>query len=137
MNRARSFSCTALLILAANLPAAAAEQTSDSLETVKQNVDGDKAVLVDVRERSEWDEGHVEGAIFLPLSELKKGLSKEELAKRVQGDKVLYTYCRSGRRSVSAAEILEKVFTDVRALKPGYQDLIDAGFPKGEEEERR
>ena len=110
----------------------AAEQTKDSLTTVKENVDADKAVLVDVREKSEWDEGHIEGAIFLPLSELK-GLSKDELAERLPGDKVLYTHCVVGKRSLTAAGILEKLGYDARSLKAGYEELLDAGFPKAEE----
>jgi len=47
----------------------AADHTKDTLPTVKKNVEDKKAVLVDVREQSEWDEGHVAGAVFLPLSE--------------------------------------------------------------------
>lgn len=115
----------------ASLPAA--EQTKDTLKTVQEKVDSGDAVLVDVREQEEWDAGHVEGAIFLPLSALKDGLSKEELESRLPEGKVLYTYCRSGRRSVAAAEILEKTYSDVRALKPGYAELIEFGFRKAEE----
>jgi predicted sulfurtransferase len=49
----------------------AAEHTKDSLKVIKENVDAKIAVLIDVREKSEWDKGHVEGAVFLPLSELQ------------------------------------------------------------------
>lgn len=113
--------------------ALAAENTKDSLSTVKSNVDGDKAVLVDVREQSEWDAGHIDGAVFLPLSELKDGLTKDELAKRLPAEKVLYTHCVVGKRSVTAAEILEDLGYEVRALKPGYKELLNAGFKKAKE----
>jgi rhodanese-related sulfurtransferase len=116
-----------------SVAALAAEQTKDSLKTVKENVEAEKAVLVDVREKSEWDAGHIDGAIFLPLSELKAGLSEDELAERLPADKVLYTHCVVGKRSLTAAGILEKLGYDVRSLKPGYQELLDAGFPKAEE----
>ncbi len=43
---------------------------------------------------------------------------------------MIYTHCRAGRRSVAAAVILEKLGYDVRPLKPGFEDLIQAGFPK-------
>ena len=49
----------------------AAELTNDPLPTVQENLATHKAVLVDVREPGEWNEGHVEGAILLPLSSLK------------------------------------------------------------------
>ena len=57
----------------------AADLTKDSLETVKQNVAEKKAVLVDVREKAEWETGHIEGAIFLPLSQLQQDVSPAEL----------------------------------------------------------
>lgn len=108
--------------------ALAADHTKDSLKTVKKNVTADKAVLVDVREKSEWDRGHVAGAIFLPLSAMKKGIDKETLEKRLPEEKILYTHCVVGVRSRTAADILVKYGYDVRALKPGYKDLIEAGF---------
>lgn len=42
----------------------AEEHTKDSLQTIKENIAAKKAVLVDVRDREEWNMGHVEGAIF-------------------------------------------------------------------------
>ena len=61
----------------------AAEHTKDSLKVVKENVDSKKAVLVDVREKSEWNAGHLEGAIPLPMSELNAGIDEKQLAKRL------------------------------------------------------
>ena len=110
----------------------AAEQTKDTLPTVKKNVDDKKAVLVDVREQSEWDAGHIDGAIFLPLSELKNGVDKDKLAGKLPKEKVVYTHCVVGKRCLAAANILEKLGYDVRPLKPGYKELLDAGFKKAE-----
>ena len=110
----------------------AAEITKDTLETVKKNVAEKKAVLVDVREKSEWDEGHIEGSIFLPLSALKKGVKKEQLAKAIPEDRILYTFCVVGKRAVTAGNILEDFGYEVRALKPGYKELVRAGFKKAE-----
>jgi rhodanese-related sulfurtransferase len=109
------------------------ENTKDSLETVKKNVTDKKAVLVDVREKKEWDQGHIEGSVFLPLSALKKGATKEELAKRVPQDRILYTFCVVGKRAITAGTILERSGYEVRALKPGYKELVKAGFKKAEE----
>lgn len=107
----------------------AAEHSKDSLPTVKENIEKGKAVLLDVREKSEWDEGHIEGAIFLPLSSVQKGLSKEELA-RLPKDKILYVHCVVGKRALTAGNAIEKVGYSVRPLKPGYKELLAAGLPK-------
>lgn len=111
---------------------AAAEPTQDSLNTVKQRIDQDKAVLVDVRETREWNSGHVAGAVLLPLSELRKGITADELNKRIPKDLIIYTHCAVGVRSCTAADILVKHGYDVRPLKPGYKDLLAAGFKKAE-----
>lgn len=110
-----------------------AEPTKDSLATVKKNMDQDKAVLVDVREKSEWDDGHIAGATFLPLSELRNGISPKTLSKRISKNQIIYTHCAVGIRSCRAADILLKHGYDVRPLKPGYEDLIAAGFKKAKE----
>ncbi|MEX0717543.1 MAG: rhodanese-like domain-containing protein [Planctomycetaceae bacterium] len=108
----------------------AAEHTGDSLATVKANVEAKKAVLVDVREKAEWDRGHVEGAVFLPLTELSGGIDADALAKRLPKGKIVYTHCVVGKRSVTAGNILKKHGYDVRPLKAGYKELLDAGFHK-------
>lgn len=110
----------------------AAEQTKESLEAVKTRIEKKKAVLVDVREKSEWDKGHIDGAIFLPLSELKTGIDREKLAEKLPKDKVLYTHCVVGKRSLTACEILEKQGYKAFSLKPGYQQLLRAGFKKAD-----
>jgi len=126
-----------LLILAAlaSVPfmANSAELSKDSLATVLKNVTAEKAVLVDVREKKEWDAGHVQGAIFLPLSALKKGVDAETLAKVLPADKVLYIHCVVGKRAVTAGNVLEEFEYAVRPIKPGYEELIEAGFKKADD----
>lgn len=119
--------------LAAVHAACAADHTKDSLETVQQNLKDEKALLIDVREQKEWDAGHIDGAVLLPLSELRKSADAKGLAKKLPKDKVLYTHCAAGKRSVIAANILEKLGYDVRPLKPGYKELLEAGFEPAEE----
>ena len=114
----------------------AAETTKDSLQTVKKNVAEKKAVLVDVRDKSEWDRGHIEGSIFLPVTALKKGVDAKQLAKILPKDKILYTFCVVGKRSLTAAQILEKAGYTVRSLKPGYNELLKAGFKKANDKKR-
>lgn len=125
----------AVLILPLSLAAQdqKVEHTKDSLETVKKNVKEGKAIILDVREQSEWDEGHLEGAILLPSSKLKVEKDLAELVKKLDKDKIIYTHCRAGGRAASCAAILKKQGLEVRALKPGYKDLIEAGFEKAKE----
>lgn len=114
-----------------------AEHTADSLEQVKQAVAADKAVLVDVREQAEWKAGHLEKAVLVPLSRLKRDEKNPalagELAEKIGKDKVVYCHCRSGGRVIPAGEILRRLGYDVRPLKAGYADLLKAGFTKASE----
>ena len=109
-------------------PARAAEHTKDSLETVKKAVAEDKAILLDVREKSEWDDGHLKGAKHLPLSLLKAGAKAEAVAEIIPKGTVVYCHCGSGIRCLRAADELKKLGFEVRPLKPGYEDLLNAGF---------
>lgn len=113
--------------------ASAAELSKASLAKVKENVEKEKAVLVDVREKREWEDGHVKGAIFLPLSGIQDGLTKDELNK-LPKDKILYVHCVIGKRAVTAGNVLERYGYKVRPIKPGYKELIAAGFPKAKSE---
>jgi phage shock protein E len=120
----------AMLVGLAGLMSAAraAEHTTDTIDTVKKAVADDKAVLLDVREKSEWDEGHLKDAKLLPLSVLKAGAKAEDVAKVIPKDKIVYCHCGSGVRCLKAADELKKLGYDVRPLKPGYADLLKAGF---------
>ena len=110
--------------------ASAQEHTKDSLETVKKALAAKSALLIDVREKGEWDKGHLQDAKLITLSSLKKDAkAPADLAK----DKALYLHCGSGVRCLQAAEILKQQGYDVRPLKEGYQDLLKQGFQKAKE----
>lgn len=126
-------SALALPVLLAAGWCAAAEHTSDSLDTVKKRVSENKAVLVDVREEAEWKQGHIEGAKLLPLSTLKDAKDADRVKKQLPAEKIIYVHCAAGVRSLRAAEILKQQGFDVRALKPGYKELLKSGFQKAEE----
>lgn len=104
------------------------EHTADSLETVRSRIEEKKAVLVDVRDLVEWNAGHVQGAKHLPWRELQDKLKEQDIAKKLSKDVIVYTHCAVGYRSLRAAKILKKYGYDVRALKPGYEELVKAGF---------
>lgn len=71
------------------------------------------AVLIDVREPSEYKKGHIKGAVNLPLSAIGT-------AKSVLPDKSapLYVYCLSGGRSRKAVSVLKSA---------GYREVHDIG----------
>ena len=118
------------LVAARYLPAA--EPTTDALDVVKANLANDKAILIDVREKTEWDEGHLEQADLMPLSRLQLGIDPQDLVKKLRKDKIIYCHCRAGRRSLVAADILSQLGYQVRPLQQGYEDLLKAGFSKAE-----
>ena len=127
-------SCSTRLLLAVLLAVgsaglASAEHTKDSLDVVRQGMADQKAVLVDCREPDEWKDGHVAGAVSLPLSSLERGVPPDQLARILPKDKTVYVHCLAGGRCLTAAKILARAGYDVRPLKPGYPDLNRAGFP--------
>ena len=72
---------------------------------------GEENIILDVREQSEFDEGHISGAILIPYTEI------ENKAEQIIPDKnaQILVYCRSGRRSKIAAESLVKLgYTNVK-----------------------
>jgi rhodanese-related sulfurtransferase len=125
--------CSRAVLLALTLAAtgnvASAQHTKDSLDTVRQAVSAQQAVILDVREPEEWQDGHLSGARLLPLSTLEKGVDPAELARILPRDKIIYCHCLAGGRCLDAAAILKPLGYDVRPLKPGYPALIKAGFP--------
>ena len=127
LNRRACAFVVAALVVAASLPAHA-EHTKDTLEMVKKGLGEKKAVIVDVREADEWEEGHLSEARHLPMSSLKQ-IDKEAVAKVLPKDKVIYLHCQAGGRCQKVADLLKPLGYDVRALKPGYPDLVEAGFP--------
>jgi phage shock protein E len=129
-----AYTLVVMSLLAANSARSNIEFTKDSLEVIKKNVASGKAVLVDVRSIEEWKQGHIEGSIFLPVTSLRKGGDQKVLAKTLPKKKVLYTFCVVGMRAKKAAYELSKHGYTVRAVKPGYEELLKAGFKKGKRE---
>lgn len=106
----------------------ALEFTKDSLAEVRKNVSEGKAILVDVRDLVEWNAGHVRGAVHLPWRDLQGKNGGQLLIGKLPKDKIIYTYCAVGYRSSRAGKIIAKNKLDVRPLKPGFEDLVKAGF---------
>ena len=126
-------SAAALVAFAFFLSAApAAEHTKDALDDVKANLKAKKAVLLDVREKDEWDAGHLKVAEFVPLSLLKEGTHPKDAVKELKQETIIYCHCKAGKRALAAADLLKQKGYDVRPLKQGYEELLKAGFDKAE-----
>lgn len=88
------------------------------------NGDGGARRVIDVRGRSEWDEGHIPGSTHLFLGRLA------ELAKDLPRDTPLALQCQGGTRSAIAASVLQREgFTNVANLTGGIQAWKAAGLP--------
>ena len=120
------------LVLAMVSAVRAEEHATDSLDKVLQAVKDKKAILIDVREKLEWDRGHLKEAKLLPLSVLKNGSASTELGKAVpkdlSKDTIIYVHCASGYRCLEAAPLIRKQGYETRALPAGYKELLKSGF---------
>ena len=108
--------------------------TVDSLDTVKERLTSEEAVLIDVRELNEWNEGHLEDAKLVSLSEIRYPQKRINATKDLSKEKTIYCHCRSGKRVFIATHYLTKEGYDIRPLKDGYKDLLSAGFEGAKQE---
>jgi sulfur-carrier protein adenylyltransferase/sulfurtransferase len=89
-------------------------------------VDGREAVVVDIREQDEWDEGHIAGAVHIPRGHLESRIERTA-ADRAQP---VLLYCSAGNRSAFAAKTLEEMgYEDVVSLAGGFTDWKRNGYP--------
>ena len=81
----------------------------------------DGPTLIDVREVDEYEQAHVPGAILMPLSELGEQLDE------VPADVPLLLICKSGVRSLRAAEALARRGHDVANVAGGTDGWVASG----------
>ena len=95
------------------------QENSDDVEAINiESLVKNKEFLLDVREEYEYQEGHVKGAVNLPLREILS--QKDSLPK----DKDIYVYCRSGHRSADAVNFLKSLgFEKVHNIDGGFIDI--------------
>lgn len=95
------------------------------LEAV-QLINHEDAVMVDVREDSEFSAGHVQDAIHIPLGKLRERMGELEAYK----GRTVVVGCRSGHRSASACAMLRKQgFEKVYNLRGGILAWESANLP--------
>jgi rhodanese-related sulfurtransferase len=98
-----------------------------TIDEVKTRLDrGDKFVLVDVREESEFQKDHLPNAIHLG-----KGVIERDIEKTIPDKGApIVLYCGGGFRSALAAESLQKMgYTNVISMDGGWRSWTEAGYP--------
>lgn len=97
------------------------------VDTVKTRLDrGEKFVLVDVREESEFAKDHLPGAIHLG-----RGIIERDIEARVpELDTEMILYCGGGFRSALAADNLQKMgYTNVISMDGGIRGWREKSYP--------
>lgn len=103
--------------------------TMDSLDDVRNGLKDGTAVLIDVREKGEWDEGHLVDATLVSRSELLKiADDREKVASKIPDGMIVYTHCKKGGRAAMVAAELKEHGFDIRPLPQGFEQLVAEGF---------
>ncbi|HEX7881102.1 MAG TPA: rhodanese-like domain-containing protein [Candidatus Eisenbacteria bacterium] len=95
----------------------------DVLTRLTQGAD---SVVIDVREESEWEAGHIRGAVHLG-----KGIIERDIARVVpDNDREIILYCGGGFRSALAADNLQKMgYTNVLSMAGGWRAWKENDYP--------
>jgi molybdopterin/thiamine biosynthesis adenylyltransferase/rhodanese-related sulfurtransferase len=84
------------------------------------------ATVIDVREDSEWEQGHLPGAVHISKSYVEQRIE----AAVPDRDAPVVLYCAGGVRSLFAAQTLEQLgYTNVASMSGGFQGWKSAGLP--------
>lgn len=91
-----------------------------------QAMNAEDALVLDVREDTEYKQGHLANAVHIPLGQLSNRLKELEKYR----DRPVLAYCRTGSRSNSAASLLRRQgFTTVSNLAGGIVAWQNANLP--------
>ncbi len=107
-------------------------QPSDIVKTIHaeefaQYITEEGVQLLDVRTPEEFEAGHIEGAVLIDYRTDPEGFVQKAEA-QLQKDKPVALYCRGGKRSHSAAELMHKAgFKQLVELDGGIQAWQEAG----------
>lgn len=108
---------TAIIGCGSAIKSNSADEVLPPAEYMKMLESDDNACLIDVRRADEYAEGHLPGAYLLDVTDSIAFIKGVE---RLDKKKNIYIYCRSGRRSRKAANILTEKGFKVRDMQGGY-----------------
>lgn len=99
---------------------------SVSEKQFKSLIEADEGIILDVRTAVEVADGHIAHAQVADVND-STFVEKINLLPK---DKAVYVYCRSGKRSLKAADILQRNgFKRIYNLKSGILGWIEKGYP--------
>lgn len=84
-------------------------------EEAKRMMDEQDVIILDVRELNEYENGHIPGAILLPVGTIDEGTAAAVIPEK---ESVALVYCRSGNRSKTASRALAEL---------GYTQIYEFG----------
>lgn len=99
------------------------EISVDKLSELDQS---QKPVIIDVREESEWNAGHAEGAIHL-----SRGIIEQKIEEAIADPNTpIVCYCGGGNRSALVSDSLQQIgYTNVFSLEGGFRAWKEANLP--------
>jgi len=101
-----------------------------SVSEAKQMAERGEAFIVDVRQQQYYEEGHIPGALLMPLDNLEKLVRSGRAPIMTSDMLILYCDCPAEESSIMAASILAHYgFSKIYVMKGGWQAWKDAGFP--------
>jgi rhodanese-related sulfurtransferase len=103
--------------------------TEISPQDAAAKLESGEAVIVDVRDKDEWDEGHIPGAMHM-----SRGTIELDIEEKVPDpNAMIICHCGGGGRSALAAESLQKMgYKNVRSMAGGFKGWKAAGRPTTE-----
>jgi len=97
-----------------------------SVDETRKRIETGKAMVIDVREESEWAAGHIRGAEYLG-----RGILERDIEARVPDkNSELILYCGGGFRSALSADNLQKMgYAKAASMAGGWREWKARGFP--------
>ena len=90
------------------------------------------ALIIDARERNEYEDGHIKGALNIPLSEFREKLSQ------IPKDKPVYVHCLSGQRSYNMVRALENLgYNNVYNISGSFLELCEYEYFRDQTTDRK
>jgi rhodanese-related sulfurtransferase len=95
-----------------------------------RQMQADPFYLIDIREESEWQSGHIVGAFHLG-----RGILERDIEQRIPDRTAeIVLYCGGGYRSALAADNLQQMgYTQVKSMAGGIRDWRAAGYPEAQD----
>jgi rhodanese-related sulfurtransferase len=89
-------------------------------------MNNENAVVIDVSEVADYENGHINKAINIPMKELPNKLSDLQQ----YSDKAVLAYCKNGHQSVRACKVLKQSkFSNVHNISGGLQNWVESNLP--------